>query len=423
MHKPLLPAIAAGCLWLLSAVAVADDLPSPHRPDAVSEVNAIAGNLSWRERYGREPTGADDADERARLQTHLRWVRAELEARDVSHLPPELRARRERLLAALERYTEKAEFPHNEHVAGRRPRFIDDAGRICAVGFLIEADRGRALALSVDEQNEYSYLLDMRHDALAAWVSTSGFSARELAMVQPSYNFRPGDGIGPVEPPPPPARLTAAELQATLIGSAARVRACADDDATPPQRVHVRLRHSRSTGLRARVRSTPRRRAFERCVEGAVVDRILTLHRGPPATPIRAVRSFQVRVPTRPAAALVHAVRALIDARLPYLQTCMAPETRERRGSATLRVRVDAEGALSLVGARLPRRTPQRGGLPGGFAGQVSDAEVLSCLSTQVATLTIDNPGPTRVIRHRIPYGGSRTPAITQAFGGYPGTL
>src|SRR5262245_28942152 len=87
---------------------------------------------------------------------------------------------------------------------GRRPRFAD-GDRWCAVGALIVADGHQALARSIADRFEYSYLSDIHDPALDAWIAQSGFTARELATIQPSYDFERPDW--PMEPDPIPVPI------------------------------------------------------------------------------------------------------------------------------------------------------------------------------------------------------------------------
>jgi hypothetical protein len=173
---------------MLRAVAVASVLVLAS-PALAEPINTVVGDASWIERYGRPPTAEDDRLRDAeRHRVHLAWIEGRLRARDVSHLSPELRARRAMLLDALADYRRRGEKPINEHFAGRRPRFIDDEGRICAVGYLIEVSAGRALAEHIDAHHEHDYLLDIHDAGLDAWIASSGFTAEELASIQPGYS-------------------------------------------------------------------------------------------------------------------------------------------------------------------------------------------------------------------------------------------
>src|SRR5262245_12720473 len=85
---------------------------------APAPINAVVGDASWVERYGRLPTDDERALDRERHVVHLEWIERKLRARDVSHLSSEQRAMRARLLDALAEYTRRAEFPVNDPGVG-----------------------------------------------------------------------------------------------------------------------------------------------------------------------------------------------------------------------------------------------------------------------------------------------------------------
>lgn len=146
------------------------------------------------------PLGAVEAD-RARISSHLARVEAELAARDVSTLAPELLAERRRNIARLRQYRLAGEFPHNtEHPGERAPYFIDRDGRACAVGALIIASGDEELAERVSATENNARLREMTTPGLTEWVEKSGLSLAECAQIQPSYCDESlcTDGIAPV---------------------------------------------------------------------------------------------------------------------------------------------------------------------------------------------------------------------------------
>lgn len=156
-------------------------------------INAVLGDVSFVKKFGIAPTPV--SGERLRIRTHLEYVEALMRAEDVSHLSPTLRERRAALLDKLHEYRLTSAFPTNlDFPQERRPCFIDAAGNICAVGFLIEQTTGRALAERINAAHRYDVLADMHLPELTAWVEASGLTARECAMIQPSY--------GPPQPDP-----------------------------------------------------------------------------------------------------------------------------------------------------------------------------------------------------------------------------
>ncbi len=150
---------------------------------AAQPVNAILGDSSWFSTQGRWPSSEDS--EQLRLKTHLQFVHQKLLA--TTKAKDSLRLF---LLNALEEYIDQGNFPrYFNHPDSRRPCFIDDAGTLCAVGHLIAASAGRAEAERINREFRFHYLLDMQDSALVAWQKTSGFSLRELAMIQPAYGW------------------------------------------------------------------------------------------------------------------------------------------------------------------------------------------------------------------------------------------
>ncbi len=170
---------------LLSARAA-----SAHTVANRNTINAILGDVSFVQKFGTAPTAA--ANERLRIQTHLEYVERLLRAADVSHLAKPLQIRRAALLDKLYEYRLAGCFPTNlAFPKERRPCFIDAAGNICAVGYLIEQTAGRALAERINAAHQYNFLSDMQMPELTTWVSASGLTARECAMIQPIYSFLP----------------------------------------------------------------------------------------------------------------------------------------------------------------------------------------------------------------------------------------
>lgn len=157
---------------------------------AVFAINSVLGDASWIARYGEPPAGAP---ERARIEVHLEHVEALLRARDVSSLSERQRANRARALDLLTRYRENGLFPRrgDDGYPGRRPRFIDDRGVHCAVGYLVAATGYGAIAEDIDAREEYARVAEIHSPALVAWADAFGLSLRELAMIQPEYDAVP----------------------------------------------------------------------------------------------------------------------------------------------------------------------------------------------------------------------------------------
>lgn len=133
------------------------------------------------------PLDAVQAD-RNRISAHLVRVEQELRNRSVVQMPDALRWQRTQNLEWLSEYRRAGVFPRNGDFVGQRvPYFVDDAGRACAVGYLILASGNEALVESIRTSHNNAKLLDMRSEALTRWVAASGLTAQELAAIQPSY--------------------------------------------------------------------------------------------------------------------------------------------------------------------------------------------------------------------------------------------
>ena len=156
---------------------------------AVHSVNPVLGNASYQTVFGTAPDA--DTPESLRIRTHLATVESILRARDVSHLPAEKQARRADLLDALHAYWTDGRFPQNTEVPGRTPIFIDEAGRLCAVGHLIAETMGRDLAEWIDARYHFAAVRDIDAPVLDTWATRHGFSRQELAMIQPWYGGPP----------------------------------------------------------------------------------------------------------------------------------------------------------------------------------------------------------------------------------------
>jgi hypothetical protein len=170
--------VLAGVVVLLAVARVEAD-----------PINAVIGDASWIARFGTEP--GPDADETLRIRTHLAFVVERLRARDP--VEPAVARRRHVALAALEGYIARGVFPRRgeDPYPGRRPRFIDDAGVYCAVGFLIAESGEPELARAIDARHEYAFVRDIHEPALVAWAAEHGFTLDELAMIQPQYAGAP----------------------------------------------------------------------------------------------------------------------------------------------------------------------------------------------------------------------------------------
>jgi len=159
----------------------------PVAPTASTTVNPVIGDAGFIAAFGRAPDVRDDED--LRIAAHLSYVEILLRQRPTDDLSPQLRAERERNIQRLHDYRMRGVFPRNRKYAERRPCFIDDDGRICAVGFLVEQSAGRDVAEGINGRFQYARIDQMRSKILDRWIERSGLTRREVAMIQPTYNF------------------------------------------------------------------------------------------------------------------------------------------------------------------------------------------------------------------------------------------
>jgi hypothetical protein len=149
-------------------------------------VNPVVGDASYVARFGHHPTA--NTSDFERIQTHLAYAEQQLRQHTPAGLAADQRQHRAHLLDLLHAYWQAGIFPSNEALDGQRhPCFIDRAGRICAVGYLVEQTAGRAVAEHLNTRFQYSELLAMHDPALSRWVGGSGLSLAECALIQPTY--------------------------------------------------------------------------------------------------------------------------------------------------------------------------------------------------------------------------------------------
>jgi hypothetical protein len=142
-------------------------------------VNAVIGNSTPSSHY---------PNEQARIRAHLLTVARRLNVADASHMTTAQRDARAKNIARLVRYADAGRFPHNPaSIAGRAPNFMDDEGNVCAVGYLVEQDKGLAAVREIARDHQYDYVPYIDSPVLAEWQTTSGLTPLELAMIQPTY--------------------------------------------------------------------------------------------------------------------------------------------------------------------------------------------------------------------------------------------
>ena len=155
-------------------------------PPSSQTINAVLGDVSFVDTFGRFPTESDS--EILRITTHLNYVTSLLESADVSHLTNSQLEKRQHLISLLKIYTEENPFPKNyEYQTERRPTFIDKHGNICAVGYLVQQTAGQEAAEAINKEYKYGYVMEMESELLDSWLHEYGLSKKEAAMIQPSY--------------------------------------------------------------------------------------------------------------------------------------------------------------------------------------------------------------------------------------------
>lgn len=206
-------------LWLIDSDLRADASEDGGPTAVLQPVNDVVGDAGYAAVFGKLPD--QSSSERLRIQTHLAFVEGQLRGRSMHHLTPEQARRRTEALDHLRSYRMVAEFPHNTTHAGRRtPVFIDEDGRICAVGYMVRQTAGAALAEAVDERYRYASIFEMDMPELERWADEYGFTTRELAMIQPEYCWRDPPGAGCVEEEPVSARTVEVATLGLNVSSA-----------------------------------------------------------------------------------------------------------------------------------------------------------------------------------------------------------
>lgn len=156
------------------------------KPSSNQTINAVIGDVSFVDAFGRLPNAGDP--EILRITTHLNYVSSLLATADVSHLSNSQRENREKVLALLEIYIQENPFPKNyDYQNERRPTFIDKHGSICAVGFLVQQTVGDEAAQAINSVYKYGFVMEMESELLDEWLNEYGLTRKEAAMIQPSY--------------------------------------------------------------------------------------------------------------------------------------------------------------------------------------------------------------------------------------------
>jgi len=161
------------------------------KADNWNTINSIIGNISYQHKFGEEPSFV--TDEVLRIQTHLEYVENILRSKSTSELNAKERSQRLHMLDLLHAYWTAGIFPRNyDYPEETKPCFIDRDGTICAVGYLVTQTEGSDLAQEINDNHQYSEILDIDSPDLLAWINQSGLSIKEMAMIQPRYQIAGG---------------------------------------------------------------------------------------------------------------------------------------------------------------------------------------------------------------------------------------
>lgn len=111
-----------------------------------------------------------------------------------NHYPEELTAqqiaRRQAVLKQLRIYITQENFPQNHQYRKRIPLFIDDDYNYCAVGYLLLHTGFQSLTEDIRAHHNQAYIEELAdHYPLADWARQFGFTIKELAWIQPTYDF------------------------------------------------------------------------------------------------------------------------------------------------------------------------------------------------------------------------------------------
>jgi hypothetical protein len=99
-----------------------------------------------------------------------------------------LAASRALQIKRLQAYRDRAKFPRNEGQAKRDvPIFVDAHGSDCAVGHLMRISGWEDAVDAFVAASNLVYVTDVTEGALVEWVTTSGLTQEEAALIQPSY--------------------------------------------------------------------------------------------------------------------------------------------------------------------------------------------------------------------------------------------
>ena len=170
------------------------------RPLAVVLALALVTGLAGRS-YADDvhPPVLDPAQD-AWKQAHVARVSAELASRPTAHLPAEVKAAREALVAALKAYGERGVFAQDpDHPGLAISHLIDPYGTRCALAHLIDVSGDDALLQRLAASHNEAFVPELLEDeGFRAWLAKNGLEADEAAWIQaPGFVDPTPDGSTP----------------------------------------------------------------------------------------------------------------------------------------------------------------------------------------------------------------------------------
>ena len=134
--------------------------------------------------------------EQARLRRHFAMVGQVMSAYTPTGLDDAALQNRRAIIAELGRYAERGVFPRNSrHPNVRRPYFIDDGDRACAVGHLMMASGYEHAARDIAASQNNAYVHGIHSAEVGPWLATHGLTLEEAALIQPGYCGCPYDEV------------------------------------------------------------------------------------------------------------------------------------------------------------------------------------------------------------------------------------
>ncbi len=174
---------------LLLFISISNFLFAQNKQTVYEQLVSI--NKQWKNIQDIDPTLkqtiAKELPEQQLIQFHLQQVELLLRKRNTTNLSAIQKKQRTQNLNQLHNYLEEGVFPINDAHINRQPYFIDKYNTYCAVGYLMKMSGADKMAKEIHETQNYSYLLDIKHSQLTNWVTNSGFTLDELALIQPAY--------------------------------------------------------------------------------------------------------------------------------------------------------------------------------------------------------------------------------------------